>query len=51
LPKDHLYFSLVKAKLLPAGEREQFEQLINQALPKVKQQIRRDYILEKLTNA
>lgn len=48
LPKDHVYFSLVKAKLLPSNDKEAFEQLITRVLPKVKQQLRREHILHNI---
>ncbi len=48
LPAGHLYFSLVKAKILSAENGAVSQRLVRQVLGNVKQQIRREFILNNL---
>ncbi|MGJ1264305.1 DUF6596 domain-containing protein [Sphingobacterium spiritivorum] len=46
LPKEHFYFSLVKAKLLKEAEPKESHDLLISAVHKINQKIRREYLLE-----
>ncbi|MGJ1266780.1 DUF6596 domain-containing protein [Sphingobacterium spiritivorum] len=46
LPKEHFYFSLVKAKLLKEAEPNESHDLLISAVHKINQKIRREYLLE-----
>ncbi|MGJ1431661.1 DUF6596 domain-containing protein [Sphingobacterium spiritivorum] len=46
LPDEHIYFSLVKAKLLKETEPEEANDLLTSLLHKINQKIRKEYLLE-----
>lgn len=46
LPKEHLYFSLVKAKMLKQLRPEESDDLFHLVLDKMQQKIRKEYLLE-----
>ncbi|MFK7935235.1 MAG: hypothetical protein AB8G22_17110 [Saprospiraceae bacterium] len=48
LPKQHIYFSLVKNELLQGESKAASAELIQEVLTQVNQKIRREYILEHL---
>ncbi|MGL5234771.1 MAG: DUF6596 domain-containing protein [Empedobacter falsenii] len=46
LPNEHIYFSLVKAKILKEIDPKTSDNLFNSAMSKMSQNIRREYLLE-----
>lgn len=46
LPNEHIYFSLVKAKILKEIDPKTSDDLFNSAMNKMSQNIRREYLLE-----